>query len=214
MPFALPPLYPILDASYFPPDPASRRPFLTQTIRALAASGVTLLQLREKSATSAQILADALTIHEAAPSAMTLILNDRADLLEAASFHGLHLGQSDLPIYEARAAYPEAILGLSTHSEEQAAQPNGADYLAIGPIFATTSKPDAEPAVGLEGLRKARAATAKPLVAIGGITLGNAKQVWAAGADSIAVLSALFQPERTPAEAARDFLRLFRYNSM
>ena len=223
----LPPLYPILDTRSFPGGP-ERGAFLAALITELAEAGVTLLQYRAKTDdrartddrakanTREQILRDAEAIARAAPPGLTLILNDHAALLRETGFHGLHLGQGDLPIAEARAAFPDAILGLSTHTEAQAAAPNEADYLAAGPVFATGSKADAEPVIGLAGLAAARQATAKPLVAIGGITLVNALQVREAGADSVAILSALFATQtasgQRPGAVARDFLRLFRYN--
>ena len=213
MPFSLPPLYPILDTVFFPPDPQARRLFLARTVCELDQAGVTLLQLRAKNTLPDQLLPDAEAIRSAAPPTMRLILNDHAQLLIQTGFHGVHLGQSDLPIAQARAQLgPEIRIGLSTHTPAQTALGSAsvADYLAIGPIFPTTSKPDAEPVLGLAGLRAARANTAKPLVAIGGITLANAPSVWEAGADSVAILSALFQPGSTPGAIARDFLRLFR----
>ncbi len=214
--FTLPLLYPILDSSYFPRGAAARAAFLRETVRALADAGVELLQLRAKTMPREQVLRDAETIRAVAPRGFRLILNDYVDLLAATGFDGLHLGQTDAPLEEVRDAHPHAILGLSTHSAAQirAGDRTTADYLAIGPVFPTTSKADAEAALGLEGLRRARAETGKPLVAIGGITLRNAAEVHAAGADSIAVLSGLFAPGSDgPGQAARDFLRLLGYNN-
>jgi thiamine-phosphate pyrophosphorylase len=213
MPFVLSHLYPILDAHFFPADPAALAGFLDTTVRDLADNGVTLLQLRMKRASRDQVLAAAETIRAAAPASMRLMLNDYADLARVVGFDGVHLGQGDLSIAQARALLgPEAILGISTHSIRQAEeQANGlADYIATGPVFATGSKPDAEPVIGFEGVRAVREVTAKPLVAIGGITLANVQSVWDAGADSVAVISALFAPGKTPGRLAGDFLKLFR----
>ena len=220
MRFALPPLYPILDARLLPQEPEARAAFIKRTVGELVDAGVTLLQLRGKNATSEQVLRDAEAIRRAAPPTLRLILNDRADLLHETGFDGVHLGQGDLPVGEARARLgPDCVLGLSTHTPEQvvAGDQSEADYLAIGPVFETASKADAEPAVGLNGLREARARTAKPLVAIGGIGFAEARSVWAAGANSIAVIGALWPPnagleatQRGPGAIARDFLRLFR----
>ena len=213
MPFVLPPLYPILDEHFFPADPAARASFLDTTVRDLAEHGVTLLQLRMKQATPDQLLAAAQTIRAAAPASMRLILNDYVDLARAVGFDGAHLGQGDMSIPQARARLgPNALLGISTHSPNQAGeQASGlADYIATGPVFATGSKLDAEPVTGLEGVHAARRLTAKPLVAIGGITLANVQTVWEAGAESVAVISALFAPGSTPGRLAGDFLRLFR----
>lgn len=217
MQFALPPLYPILDARLFPHDPGERASFLERTLAELADAGVTLLQLREKNSTREQLLRDAEMLRRAAPAGLRLILNDRVDLVYEAEFDGVHLGQGDLPVKEARVRFgPECILGLSTHTPEQVSAGDGseADYLATGPVFATASKADAEPVVGLAGVREARARTGKPLVAIGGIGLAEAEAVWAAGADSVAVIGALWPPntdgQKGPGTIARDFLRLFR----
>jgi thiamine-phosphate pyrophosphorylase len=137
-----------------------------------------------------------------------LIMNDRADLCLAANFDGLHIGQDDLSPESARSIIgPDRWLGVSTHNPEQLAEADktSADYLAIGPIFATRSKQNPDPVVGLEGLRRARELTRKPLVAIGGITRSNAASVIAAGADSVAVISDLLL---SPRKSAEEFLKL------
>ncbi len=206
MPFTLPPLYPILDTALIRGDPAD-------VVRELADAGVVLLQLRAKRSFREEVLRLAEKVCEGAGNTMTLLLNDHAELVRKVGFDGVHLGQSDLPVAEARALLgPDAVIGLSTHTSAQAAAGEGseADYLACGPVFATGSKADAEPVIGLEGLRAARAATGKPLVAIGGITPANAPQVWAVCADSVAVIGALWTPGSSPGAVARDFLRLFR----
>src|SRR6185369_5917689 len=124
-----------------------------------------------------------------------LIINDRVDVALAVGAHGVHLGQDDMPPEAARQLLgPDAIIGYSTHNIEQAiaATKLPIDYLAIGPIFATTTKTDTAPVLGLEGLRVVRQMIGSfPLVAIGGITHANAREVIEAGADSIAVISAL-----------------------
>jgi thiamine-phosphate pyrophosphorylase len=124
-----------------------------------------------------------------------LIINDRVDIALAAGADGVHLGQDDLPPEAARKLLgPQAIIGYSTHNVEQAisATKLPIDYLAIGPIFSTTTKSDTAPVLGLEGLRAVRRAIGEfPLAAIGGITLNNARAVIDAGADSVAVISAL-----------------------
>jgi thiamine-phosphate pyrophosphorylase len=137
-----------------------------------------------------------------------LIMNDRADLCVAAQYDGLHVGQDDLLPESARSIIgPTRWLGVSTHNPEQLAEADktSADYLAIGPIFATSSKANPDPVVGLEGLRRARELTRKPLVAIGGITRANARSVIEAGADSVAVISDLL---RDPRKSAEEFLRV------
>ena len=135
-------------------------------------------------------------------------MNDRADLCLASGFDGLHLGQEDLlPESARRILGPDRWLGVSTHNPEQLADADktSADYLAIGPIFATSSKANPDPVVGLEGLRRTRELTRKPLVAIGGITRANARSVIDAGADAVAVISDLL---RDPRKSAEEFLRV------
>jgi thiamine-phosphate pyrophosphorylase len=139
---------------------------------------------------------------------VTLIMNDRADLALAAGFDGVHVGQDDLPVDAVRTIVgPGGIIGTSTHNPEQIclADQTDADYLAIGPVFATASKENPDPVVGLEGVRLARSLTTKPLVAIGGITRANCRSVLDAGADSVAVISDLVNNPRASAE---EFLRI------
>jgi thiamine-phosphate pyrophosphorylase len=218
-PFLLPVLYPILDASILPVEPPARASLLRSIVAELIAAGVTLLQYRNKSGSDAQILADCGVVRAALASERIaerclLILNDRADLAARVGFDGVHVGQGDISPSEARAIVGAGrIVGVSTHDEEQLqrADQTSADYLAIGPVFVTTSKERADPVVGLEGVRRARALTSKPLVAIGGITLANCRSVREAGADSVAVISSLFRdrpasmPTRSLEKAARDF---------
>ena len=141
----------------------------------------------------------ALEFYEQAKAALAegvqLIINDRVDIALAAGASGVHLGQDDLPTEAARKLLgPQAIIGYSTHNVDQAisAIKLPIDYLAIGPIFSTTTKSDTAPVLGLHGLRAVRDAIGDfPIVAIGGITLDNARSVIDAGADSVAVISAL-----------------------
>jgi thiamine-phosphate pyrophosphorylase len=134
-------------------------------------------------------------------------MNDRADLCVAMGYDGVHLGQDDLPADAARLVVGERIVGVSTHNPQQVkeADTSQADYIAIGPVFPTTGKKNPDALVGLDGVRKARALTKKPLVAIGGITRHNAKSVIEVGADSVAVISDLLS---FPRRAAEEFLRL------
>jgi thiamine-phosphate pyrophosphorylase len=139
-----------------------------------------------------------------------LIMNDRADLCLAAEFDGVHVGQEDLSAESVRGIIGVGRwLGVSTHNPEQMieADRTSADYIAIGPVFSTSSKERPDPVVGLEGVRRARALTRKPLVAIGGITRENAAAVIAAGADSAAVISDLL---REPRKSAEEFFRVLR----
>jgi thiamine-phosphate pyrophosphorylase len=176
-------------------------------------AGVRLIQLRAKQVASGPLLVLAEEFaRDAGSVGATFIVNDRADIARLAGAAGVHVGQTDLAPADARLVVGEtAIVGVSTHNDEQArltmAQP--VDYVAIGPLFSTSSKERPDPIVGLDGLRRARAivaASGRPLVAIGGITLERAKSVIDAGADSIAVISDLLVGD--PRARAREFLRL------
>jgi len=137
-----------------------------------------------------------------------LIMNDRADLCLAANFDGVHVGQDDLSPAAVRSIIGDKlILGVSTHNPEQvrAADITVADYIAVGPVFETGSKLNPDPVIGLEGVRRARSLTSKPVVAIGGITRQNCRSVLDAGADSVAVISDLLGQ---PAKSAEEFLRI------
>jgi thiamine-phosphate pyrophosphorylase len=198
----LPRLYPIVDASCFPDDRA-----LFQFVEELLSAGATLLQYRNKAGSPRQMLSLARLLRRIAGERVRCIMNDRADLCLAAGFDGVHLGQDDLPPEAARRIVEKPLwMGVSTHNPEQLrrADQTGADYLAIGPVFATSSKAKPDPVVGLEGVRAARALTRKPLVAIGGITRANARSVIEAGADAVAVISDLLDdPRRAVAEFQR-----------
>jgi thiamine-phosphate pyrophosphorylase len=206
-PFHLPKLYAILDVASFVPalrSPASIVAYACE----LAAGGVTLLQYRTKVGTTPEMLSDARAIRSALGDRATLIMNDRADICIAADYKGVHVGQDDLSPQGARTVIGDSrILGVSTHNLEQLKEADAgpADYIAYGPVFATASKRDHDPVVGIEGIRAARAATRKPLVAIGGITRANARSVIDAGADSVAVISDLLN---SPTTVAEEFLRL------
>lgn len=196
-------LYAILDSSSFPDSAA-----LYRMAEELAAGGVTLLQYRHKVGSARQILDHARELKLRLGRSVRLIMNDRADLCLAADFDGVHVGQEDLSPGSARKVIgPELWMGVSTHNPEQMRQADqsSADYLAIGPVFATSSKERPDPVVGLEGVRRARELTRKPLVAIGGITRANARAVVEAGADAVAVISDLRQE---PRKSAEDFFRI------
>jgi thiamine-phosphate pyrophosphorylase len=201
----LPRLYAILDPSLFP-NPAS----LMTAAQELVESGVTLLQYRNKTSSARQMLDHARELKQLIAGKAKLIMNDRADLCIAAEFDGVHVGQDDLSPESVRAIIgPDLWLGVSTHNPEQLrlANKTSADYLAIGPIFPTSSKQNPDPVVGLDGLRGVRSLTAKPLVAIGGINRSNCRSVMDAGADSVAVISDLVIDSRKSAE---EFLRILR----
>jgi thiamine-phosphate pyrophosphorylase len=197
----LPRLYPILDASRFKDTAA-----LLAAAEELRAGGVSLLQYRNKFGDARQILEQGRALKARLGDSVRLIMNDRADLCLAAEFDGVHVGQEDLSPEGARKVIGQDLwLGVSTHNPEQLreADRTTADYLAIGPVFATSSKERPDPIVGLEGVRQARALTRKPLVAIGGICRANARAVIEAGADAVAVISDL---SREPRKSAEEFL--------
>jgi len=201
----IPRLYPILDAACFP-DAAE----MFAAAEEIVAAGCTLLQYRNKSGNARQMLDEARELRGRLGASVTLIMNDRADLCLAAQYDGLHVGQDDLsPEAARRILGPVRWLGVSTHNPEQLAEADktSADYLAIGPVFATASKANPDPVVGLEGVRRARELTRKPLVAIGGITRANARSVIEAGANAVAVISDLL---RDPRKSAEEFLRVLR----
>jgi thiamine-phosphate pyrophosphorylase len=206
----IPRLYAIADAGVL----AGRGVSLEEFAQGLRAADVGLVQYRDKSGSPQNVLRGAAVLREVmAGSGCRLILNDRADLAVLAGFDGVHVGQGDLSPEDAlRVVGPGREVGLSTHTDEQvrAAEQSCADYVAIGPVFATGTKADTEPVVGLDGVRRARALTHKPLVAIGGITRANARSVIEAGADSVAVISALLVPGESVEKVARDFLDLLR----
>lgn len=201
----LPRLYAILDTACFASDE-----LLYAAAEELIRGGVTLLQYRNKTGSSRQILEQAREIKRRVGSATKLIMNDRADLCIAANFDGVHLGQDDLSPKNAREIIgSDRWMGGSTHTPEQVteADKTNADYLAIGPVFTTASKANPDAVVGLEGVRQARNLTDKQLVAIGGVTHQNCQAVIQAGADSVAVISGLI---RDPRKSAEEFFRVLR----
>jgi thiamine-phosphate pyrophosphorylase len=207
LPFALPRLYPILDAATLHKAAISLETFAL----GLRSAGVRFVQYRDKVNPDIEFVEQAQRLRQIFPSADSiLIVNDRAHLSAAARSDGVHIGQQDIAAAAARALIgPSRYLGISTHNEAQlaAALAEPADYLAIGPVFGTASKANPDPIVGLAGVRAARALTSKPLVAIGGITLENAKSVFDAGADSIAIIAALLPtPNKSTCKVVEDFL--------
>jgi thiamine-phosphate pyrophosphorylase len=207
---SLPRLYPILDAGVLAAREVEVRAFAEELRRA----GVMVVQYRDKDAGAQTVLRRAEAIAEAFEgSGATLIMNDRADLMLLAGWDGVHVGQGDMAPADVRIVAGDGrVIGVSTHTDEQvrAADASVADYVAIGPVFATGTKLDAAAVVGLEGVRRARALTSKPLVAIGGITRANARSVVDAGADSVAVISGVFAPGERVEKVVGDFLALFR----
>lgn len=198
-----PRLYGIVDAACFPDAVA-----MFTAAENLVAGGCTLLQYRNKSASSRRMLDEARELRSRLRAGIKLVMNDRADLCLAAGFDGVHIGQDDLtPVAVRNIIGRDRWLGVSTHNPDQLAEADrtSADYLAIGPIFPTGSKANPDPVVGLAGVRRARELTRKPLVAIGGITRANAHSVIENGADAVAVISDLV-PD--PFKSAQQFLTI------
>jgi len=195
-----PSLYVVLDRT------AARGRDLVELLALALAGGSRMIQLREKEWPSGRVLPLAEKLREACTAAgATFIVNDRVDLALAVVADGVHLGQDDLPARAARPLLrPGMILGISTHSVEQAraAQADGADYVAVGSMFATTSKADFQ-LVGPDLMRKLRGEIRVPLVGIGGITPDNVSEVIQAGADGVAVISAVCAAADPKAAAAR-----------
>lgn len=203
MRLVLPRLYVILDAA-----------LITSPERDCAASladaGVRLLQYRNKSASARQYLefsrglANLLSLRN-----VIFFVNDRADVAFLSGASGVHVGQHDLDVEQARrVAGPDKLVGVSTHSLEQfeRAAASSADYIAVGPIFSTSSKANPDPVVGLDLLRKVRPLSEKPIVAIGGITLERGAAAIEAGADSVAVISGILSAP-DPGQRARQYIK-------
>jgi len=202
---SLPRLYAIVDSSAH-----QSTADLVAYAEELATAGCTLLQYRNKSHNARVMLEQARELKKHLGESVRLIMNDRADLCLAADFDGVHVGQDDLSAESVRKIMgPELWLGVSTHNPKQLSEADltSADYLAIGPVFSTSSKEKPDPVVGLEGVRWARELTRKPLVAIGGVSRANAASVIEAGADSVAVISDLL---RDPRKSAEEFFRVLR----
>jgi thiamine-phosphate pyrophosphorylase len=168
-----------------------------QQLSELSKAGATIVQLREKTLSPLEFYREASeSVHAARQRGLKIIINDRVDIALALKADGVHLGQDDLPPQAARELLgPDVIIGFSTHNLQQAMHSTRMpiDYIAVGPIFSTTTKESPEPAVGLEGLSQIRQAVSDiPLVAIGGITFENSKDVLDAGADVLAVISGIW----------------------
>jgi thiamine-phosphate pyrophosphorylase len=198
-----PPLYAIIDAT------TTAEP--VALAKKLADAGATLIQLRDKRSSARKVYGDCRElVDQLIPRGIRFIVNDRADIAAMVGASGVHVGQDDLPVEDARRiCKPPCWVGVSTHNLNQLreADRTSADYIAVGPIFPTVTKENPDPVVGLELLRAAREFTHKPLVAIGGIIAGNAAQVYAAGADSVAVIRDLASAA-DPVEQVRKFLAI------
>lgn len=201
-----PALYAIIDPAFAPEPPVD---FALK----LADAGVELIQLRDKRATARKIHDEASElVAQLSPRGVHIIVNDRPDIAAMVGAGGLHVGQEDLPVEEARRICgPSLWVGISTHNIEQfrEAALTSADYIAVGPIFPTAAKENPDPVVGIDFVRAARRLTPKPIVAIGGITVESAADVFRAGADSVAVIRDLLSAP-DPVGRAREYLEIAR----
>jgi len=199
---------PIIDYSvYLVTDRSMTTRPMEEIVREAVTGGVGIVQLREKTASTRQFLSHASRIRDClAEFNIPLIINDRLDIALAMNAAGVHVGQDDMPCRKARKIIgPTKIIGVSvsTPKEAIAAEREGADYLGISPIYATPTKTDTPPAVGLDGLKTIRTVTTLPLIGIGGLHAGNASDVIKAGANGIAVVSAIMTSS-DPCRTARD----------
>jgi thiamine-phosphate pyrophosphorylase len=208
-----PRFYPILDA-----EVAGER--VLEIAEALSGAGAKLVQFRDKKSSPRRVYERCVEIRRILGAGVRLVVNDRADIAAMCEAGGVHVGQEDLRVEEARgvlecgvegsgAAEERKWVGVSTHNLEQLkeADKTSAEYVAIGPVFTTGTKRNPDPVVGLEFVARARALTRKPLVAIGGITLENAADVWRAGADSVAVIGDVIGA-KDPKARAQEYLAL------
>lgn len=193
-------IYTLIDTTYVSPAD------IVRTAAKLISGGAGMIQLRAKGMSAKKMLEAARGLRRAcARGSVTLIINDRVDIALSCGADGVHLGQDDLPVGEARKLLGAgAIIGLSTHNASEAAQASvlGADYVSFGPVFATKTKKDAQSPKGIEGIREARSATTLPIVAIGGITEATLPAVLEAGADAAAVVSDILLAQDITARVA------------
>ncbi len=207
MGFSFPRIYPILDSAVIPS--AGRAEFLHRLASELAEAGVTLLQYRNKNGNEAELLADAAILRAAMPAQnVKLILDDRADLVDQAGFDGVHVDSGDVPPAEARKLVgPDRIVGTFGGSTSlfPGILNEPVDYLAVGPVFITTTKQTSVVPIGPEGVRRLRLAAGpdRVLTAAAGITLESAPAVFASGATAVAVSAAIFRSQNPAAEFRR-----------
>jgi len=182
-----------------------------QIVEAALRGGVTCVQLREKTCSTLEFITHALSIKDHLKRHnVPLIINDRVDIAQAVNADGVHLGQSDMPIEMAKVILKDSmIIGISAESLKDAvqAEKDGADYIGVSPIFATPTKTDTAPPLGLEGLREMRKSVKIPLVGIGGLNKKNAGEVIKNGADGVAVVSAIVAAD-DPEKAARELSKI------
>lgn len=191
----LPPLYPIIDSGFVKPEDVAK------AAEEILKGGATIIQLRGKNISTKDFISMAKTVKTVTEAFnATFIINDRVDVAMVVGAEGVHLGQDDLPIKQARKLLgEEKIIGVSTHGVEEVtrAAQDGADYVGFGPIYETSTKSDTHDIQGLDKLKEIRKATDLPLVAIGGINRDNIGDVLSCGADSCAVISDILNNQET-----------------
>ncbi len=202
MRLVLPRLYVILDAALITSPERD-------CAQSLVEAGVRLFQYRNKSAPTRHYLDSSRALAEMlCPKGVSFFVNDRSDVAFLAGASGVHVGQDDLDVEQARRVVGgDKLVGVSTHNLEQFehAAASSADYIAVGPVFSTSSKANPDPVVGVDFIRRVRSLTDKPIMAIGGITLDRAASVIESGADSVAVISGILSAP-SPAQRARQYL--------
>jgi len=200
---------------YVVTESSLKREELIEKVAQVVKGKASMIQLREKELSSREFLARALELKRIIPSYIPFIINDRIDIALACNASGVHLGQGDLPLSSARKILGEdRIIGISTHTLEEAkeAEREGADYIGIGPIFATSTKKDIPPPLGTEIISRIKKEIKIPVVAIGGISQDNISQVLQAGADGVAIVSAIFSQDNIleATKALRKIIRKFK----
>jgi thiamine-phosphate pyrophosphorylase len=197
---ALPRLYAVADRTFGDP---------LKLAKELVDGGARLVQVRDKTATAAAMLEQVEAVLRYAGPDVGIVVNDRADVARLAGAAGVHLGQGDLAPSDARKVLgPSQLIGYSTHNLSQALEADSqpVDYIAVGPVFATTTKVNPDPVVGLDRLREICSRVRKPVVAIGGITLATARQVLSCGASSVAVIGDILRSDDVEAHT-REWVR-------
>ncbi len=182
-----------------------------EIVSAAVKGGATVVQLREKNCSTREFIEQAMHIKDFLKThSVPLVINDRVDVAQAVKADGVHLGQTDMPLEMAKGILGDTmIIGISTESVQDGieAEKGGADYLGVSPIYATPTKTDTAPPLGLEGLREIRKAVNLPLVGIGGLSRNNAAEVIRSGADGVAVVSAIVAAD-DPETAARELKKI------
>ena len=185
---------------------------LLETVRAAVQGGVTMVQLREKTATTREFLEEARALKALlAPHRVPLVINDRVDIALAVDAEGIHVGQTDMPVEQVRAVAPGRIVGLSITNAAQMSRADTklCDYLGVGPLYLQQTKANASTPLGVEGFAKLRAMTDRPVMAIGGLKANNSAPVLAAGADGLAIVTGIVSAD-DPRAAAAEFAKLFQ----